>query len=70
MLDGTAEILPEELTFLKRALYPGSRREIDGSVSWRRGDENVRLDSARKKVVPTQVFRAAVWRATALLTEE
>lgn len=46
MLDETTEILPEELTFLKRTLHPGSRRQTDGSERWRKGDENVRTCSA------------------------
>lgn len=40
VLDGTAEILSEELAFLKRALHPGSRRQTGGSESWRRGAAN------------------------------
>lgn len=35
--------------FLKRALYLGSRRQTDGSESWRRGAENIRAHSALQK---------------------
>lgn len=49
VLDRATEILPEELVFLKRALYPGSRRQTDGSESWRGGPENVRTHSAPRK---------------------
>lgn len=39
----------EELMFLKRAFYPGSRRQTNGSESWRRGAENVRTHSALQR---------------------